>query len=76
MRGYMNFDEKYKRVDHLLPEVMQLKSLLLLDLTPEQKTQFDTAVNVLEDIKRTLKIKKLEMERADIQTQLADLGGL
>jgi len=72
----MNFDEKYKRVDHLLPEVMQLKSLLLLDLTPEQKTQFDTAVNVLEDIKRTLKIKRLEMERADIQTQLADLGGL
>lgn len=72
----MNFDEKYKRVDYLLPEVMQLKSLLLLDLTPEQKTQFDTAVNVLEDIKRTLKIKRLEMERADIQTQLADLGGL
>lgn len=76
MRGYMNFDEKYKKVDQLLPEVMQLKSLLNLDLTPEQKTQFDTALNVLEDIKRFLKIKKLEMERADIQTQLADLGGL
>ncbi len=72
----MNFDEKYKKVDYLLPEVMQLKSILVLDLTPEQKTQFDTAVNVLEDIKRTLKIKRLEMERADIQTQLADLGGL
>ncbi len=76
MRGYMNFDEKYKKVDQLLPEVMQLKSLLNFDLTPEQKTQFDTALNVLEDIKRFLKIKKLEMERADIQTQLADLGGL
>jgi|TARA_S200002703_G_scaffold160038_1_gene176243 hypothetical protein len=72
----MNFDEKYRRVDVLLPEVMHLKSLLVLDLTAEQKTQFDTAVNVLEDIKRTLKIKKLEMERTDIHNQLADLGGL
>ena len=72
----MNFDEKYRRVDVLLPEVMHLKSPLVLDLTAEQKTQFDTAVNVLEDIKRTLKIKKLEMERTDIHNQLADLGGL
>jgi hypothetical protein len=72
----MNFDEKYRKVDVLLPEVMHLKSILFLDLTPEQKTQFDTAVNVLEDIKRTLKIKKLEMERTDIHNQLVDLGGI